>query len=238
MQVLHTKIDALDRNLFVAMLLVAAMLLVILLRYPSDAVHERMALIGFGLIVLTAFLSLFLGAKPAFAGPGKSLGARVGILTGLLWVVEISFNNFVDPRISTGHARFYVDNSFWAAIALTILVSSLSAAFNARKISSGLRVGLWSGYISGIISCLMALSLILFGMRFLLRDPLNISEYAARTNGSPNSGMASYFAYETMAGALGHLFVLGIVMGLLLGSLGGLIGALIARLRQPAPSAS
>jgi hypothetical protein len=67
-------------------------------------------------------------------------------------------------------------------------------------------------------------------MRFLLRDPINIEEYATRASGAPSFGMASYFAYETMAGALAHLFVLGIVMGLLLGLLGGLMGQLLAQL--------
>lgn len=227
------KIDSIDRTLFFATLLSAVMLMAVLVRYPSDPRHEKLALIGLALIALSATLAFLLGNKPPFAGEGKALGARVGIIAGLLWVIEISFNNFVDPRVSTGRARFYVDNAFWAAIALAILVSSLAAALNTRKVSSGLRVGLWSGYVSGIIACLMALSLILFGMRFLLRDPLNISEYATRAHGSSAGGMAAYFAYETMAGALGHLFVLGVVMGLLLGLIGGLAGALLARFRTP-----
>jgi len=84
----------------------------------------------------------------------------------------------------------------------------------------------------------MALSLVLFGMRFLLRDPINISEYATRASGAPTVGMAAYFAYETMAGALGHLFVLGVIMGLLLGCLGGIIGRFLAQLRRPHPPAS
>ena len=232
------RADIVDRMSFLAPLLAAAMLIAVLLRYPSDPRHEKVALIGLALIALSATMALLFGNKLPFAGHGKRTGAWIGLATGLLWVIEISFNNFVDPRISTGRARFFVDNSFWAAIALTILIAALAASAEHASISSGLRVGLWSGYISGIIACLMALSLILFGMRFLLRDPLNINEYATRAHGSSVDGMASYFAYETMAGALGHLFVLGIVMGLLLGFLGGLMGALLARFRQPAPSAS
>lgn len=234
MRVYGTKIDTLDRAVFLAMLLAAAMLAAVLLRYPSDARHEQLVLIGLGLIFVSAILALLLGRRHPFAGEGdKLIGAWIGLATGLLWIIEISFNNFIDPQISTGRARFYVDNSFWAATALAILMGSLLTAAKTRSIASGIRIGLWSGYISGIISCLMALSLILFGMRFLLRDPINIAEYAARAKGSSPTAMASYFAYETMAGALGHLFVLGVVMGLLLGLIGGLAGALLARFRTP-----
>jgi hypothetical protein len=34
--------------------------------------------------------------------------------------------------------------------------------------------------------------------------------------------MATYFAYDTMAGALGHLLILGLAMGVVLGAVGGL----------------
>ncbi|WP_109489155.1 hypothetical protein [Occallatibacter savannae] len=229
------RIDFVDRLSFFALLLAAAILAVVLLRYPSDPRHERLGYIGLGLICASAMLSLLLGNKRPFAGEGKRIGAWIGFATGILWVIEISFNNFVDPQISTGRARFFVDNSFWAAIAFTMLIAALATSARNTTIVSGIRVGLWSGYISGIIACLMALSLILFGIRFLLRDPLNIAEYAARAPGASPAAMASYFAYETIAGALGHLFVLGIVMGLLLGLIGGVLGALFARIRSARP---
>jgi hypothetical protein len=185
------------------------------------------------LVTAIGILILFLGGPPAFAQePDKTVGIWIGIVTGLLWVAEISFNNFVDPLISTGHARFYVDNGIWALIVLVILATAIKSAFNAGKIAAGVRVGLWSGLISGIIACLLGLSLILFWMKFLLRDPLNISEYAFRAKGAPESRMAAYFAYETMAGSLGHLFALGIGMGLILGLLGGLVGGAFAKMAR------
>ena len=80
---------------------------------------------------------------------------------------------------------------------------------------------------SGAIACCMALSLIVFGMPFIVRDPLNSAEWAERgsTSGAPN--MASYFAYQTFAGAFLHLVVLGVLMGALLGAFGGLVGRMI-----------
>jgi hypothetical protein len=70
----------------------------------------------------------------------------------------------------------------------------------------------------------VALCLICFGMDFLARDPLALVEYAARGQESGAPDLRTYLAYETLAGALGHLFVLGIGAGVLLGALAGGIG--------------
>jgi hypothetical protein len=70
----------------------------------------------------------------------------------------------------------------------------------------------------------MALGMVVFGIAFIIRDPLNIQEWAMRgsSNGAPT--MAAYFGYETLRGASGHLVVLGIVMGGVLGIVGSVIG--------------
>jgi hypothetical protein len=67
----------------------------------------------------------------------------------------------------------------------------------------------------------------------LLRDPLNIQEYALRGAAEHSSDMAAYFAYDTMAGALGHLLILGLAMGVLLGAVGGLIPHLLGFVMRP-----
>jgi len=61
-------------------------------------------------------------------------------------------------------------------------------------------------------------------MRFILQDSLNISEWAGRGTGGIAPSMAAYFAFETFAGAFGHLIILGLGMGSLLGFIGGSIG--------------
>lgn len=90
--------------------------------------------------------------------------------------------------------------------------------------------------MSGLVSGLMALLLVVFGMRFLLADTANRAEYSARgpTSGFPD--MAAYFAYQTLAGALLHLIVLGVMMGALLGCVGGLLGVLSAGRKPKSPS--
>jgi hypothetical protein len=45
--------------------------------------------------------------------------------------------------------------------------------------------------ISGLIACGMGLMLVVFWMRFLLRDPLNIQEYATRGADVHSPGIAA-----------------------------------------------
>ena len=74
-------------------------------------------------------------------------------------------------------------------------------------------------------------------MTLITHDPLNVAEWAASGPASGAPDMASYFAFETMAGALGHLFVLGTLMGGVLGLAGGAVGRLAARRRTKRPAA-
>jgi hypothetical protein len=166
------------------------------------------------------------GAVEAF-GPG----VRVGAVLGLAWVAEIGFNNLPPPEIATGAARFLVDNGVWAAISPATVALGAMCAWRAGSAGVGAQAGLWSGLVSGLCACLAALLLDVAGMPLLLRDPLNQAEWAARgpASGAPN--LPTYLAYEPLAGAVGHLGLIGIVFGLLLGAVGGLLGVGLRRLR-------
>ena len=141
-------------------------------------------------------------------------------------MVEIGINNFLAPPLP---GRDIIDNLFWAAIAVLLLGGSLVAAFRARRWRSGVSFGLWSGLASGAMACGMALAMVAFGMHFLLHDPLNVAEWAARSADEAAPSMAAYFAYQTLAGGLLHVIVLGAGMGVLLGALGGGIGKVIRK---------
>jgi hypothetical protein len=145
----------------------------------------------------------------------------IGLLGGLLWAVEIGVNNFIAPPLP---ARDRIDNIFWAAIAVLILLGALVSAYRLKRFQAGVGFGLWSGLASGAVACGMALTVIVFGMKYILQDPLNLTEWAARFPGETAPAMAAYFAYQTLAGAFLHLVVLGVGMGFLLGALGGGIG--------------
>ncbi|GHO55090.1 hypothetical protein KSB_35650 [Ktedonobacter robiniae] len=145
----------------------------------------------------------------------------MGLGAGLFWTAEISMNNILMFGLPL---RDILDDLFWAVIALIILGASLQWTYKTNDIHIGMNVGFWSGLSSGAIACLTGLIFVVFGMPLLLHDPLNLAEWSARgaTSGAPN--MAVYFAYQTLAGALGHLVVLGAMMGLVLGLLGGALG--------------
>lgn len=160
----------------------------------------------------------------------------LGLVLGLGWVVEITINNVVAPGLP---ARDIIDDVFWALIAIGILIGSIAIGYRSGRPSRGIAFGMWSGFVSGVLACGMALSIVVFGMSLLLSDPLNIAEWSARAQDVTAPTMAAYFAYETFAGAFLHLTVLGIGMGSLLGIVGGVIGALgkrgkLARRRKPA----
>jgi|WetSurMetagenome_2_1015567.scaffolds.fasta_scaffold02033_4 hypothetical protein len=146
---------------------------------------------------------------------------RIGLYIGLLWTIEISINNFIRPGLPQ---RDIIDNAFWAVIALMILIRTFLESYKSGRFDSGFKTGFWLGLSSGAVACLSALTLIVFGMKFILLDPLNIKEWVDTRGSIETPGMYIYFAYQTFAGAIMHLYVLGIIMGLLLGTLGGLTG--------------
>ena len=155
----------------------------------------------------------------------SKLNLNAGLYFGLLWTIEISMNNIIQPGLPL---RDYLDNIFWGIIAVLILWVSYMAALDAKKIMAGIKAGFFSGFGSGIVACLTALLLVCFGMKLLLKDPVNIAEWTDMKGKTNYPDMAFYFAYQTFAGAIMHLIILGIIMGILLGVIGGLAGKLVS----------
>ena len=113
-----------------------------------------------------------------------------------------------------------------------ILFTAIYQAYRVRKISAGINAGFWSGLASGAVACLTALVLIVFGMNLILLDPLNAREWSDVKAANGLQSMAVYFAYQTLAGAMMHLVILGAMMGLILGLIGGLAGRMISMLKK------
>jgi hypothetical protein len=146
---------------------------------------------------------------------------RIGLCIGLLWTIEISVNNFIRPGLPL---RDTVDNLFWGVIEILILITAAYDVYKSGKFIDGIKSGFWSCLASGAVACLSALTVIVFGMKYILLDRLNIKEWTDMKTTVHSPGMDIYFAYQTFAGAVGHLFILGIILGLIVGSLGGLLG--------------
>jgi hypothetical protein len=182
-----------------ALLMAAALFL-----YPINPARATLYAAGVaGGIVLLLGLGACVGTLGLRARSEVAQVLRQGIIWGAcfgaLWVVEISYNNVLAQPIVI---RDPVDNVFWAFIALGMLALAARAAWRSRGFSAGVRAGFWSGLVSGLMACLAALTLVVFGMRLLLADPVNIAEWADRGPTGAFPTMATYFAYQTIAGAM------------------------------------
>jgi hypothetical protein len=171
-------------------------------------------------ILLSTTLLLLWMLKKRITDDSQKRNVASGLCFGLLWTIEIGINNLVHPRLPL---RDYIDNTFWAIIALLILITAAIDAYKSNQFLSGLKSGFWSGLASGAVACLTALILIVFGMKSILLDPLNIKEWSDIKATADTTSMDVYFAYQTFAGAIMHLFILGVIMGLFLGSVGGVV---------------
>ena len=209
--------------LFVITIISLALVCIIAINYSYSLASVIESTIAITIILAAAVLlwSYHHRSNPRWNAASVSTAIIVGIALGLLWMVEISINNFIAPPLPM---RDIIDNIFWAVIALTILFFSIAQTYQTGSIARASQFGIWSGFTSGLLACLMGLSVVVFGMRFIVTDPLNILEWRVRGANSQNPTMAAYFAFETLAGAFLHLIILGIGMGGLLGIVGGILG--------------
>ncbi len=182
--------------------------------------HQTLECLG-SIIVLSATALFLHKIKAKWLNEVQKKNVELGLYFGLLWTIEISINNILRPGLPL---RDTIDNVFWVIIALLILSCTIHYSYQNKKISLGIIAGFWSGLASGGVACITALTLIIFGMKLIILDSVNVNEWL---NVKPNnniSSMAVYFAYETLAGAIMHLVFLGAGMGLILGIIGGIIG--------------
>ncbi|HEY7983611.1 MAG TPA: hypothetical protein VID73_05550 [Ktedonobacterales bacterium] len=215
----------------------AALTAVVLQRYPGGE-RANAATVAFGTLAIGSLSLLTVGmwwsaghARTSEARRALALGTTAGLAAGALWLAEISFNNVLPPDVSVPH-RDLVDNLFWLATVLLTLAAATVAGWRGGSVRAGVLAGAWAGLLSGLIACLYGLALVVFRLDLILRDPLAQAEFAVRGPSSATPDMATYFARDTAAGALGHLVLLGVIVGLLLGALGGGIGALAAHGRR------
>lgn len=180
-------------------------------------------------MMLTASAYLLWKFRERFISTLQQRNVSIGLLIGILWTIEISINNFLQPDLPL---RDNIDNIFFTIIAILIFINAVRDAYNTNAFYEGLKSGFWSGFASGAIACLTALIIIVFGMKYILHDPLNMKEWADVSSKVNYPGMEVYFAYQTFAGAIMHLFILGALMGIMLGVTGGLTGKLLLIIRS------
>jgi len=218
------KIPVLQSNTILRTITFLSILLVIFIffMYRYDSWPHGTEALGCvtAIIILSSTTAFLWFSRNQISDDIQKRNVRTGLYIGLLWTIEIGINNIIRPGLPL---RDYIDNSFWGLIAILILFSACIESYRTKSFLNGLRAGFWSGFASGVVSCLTALFLIVFGMKLILLDPLNIKEWADIKTTENTTVMAVYFAYQTLAGALMHL-ILGMIMGVLLGSIAGLTG--------------
>src|SRR5579884_2839992 len=234
-------------GLIAGLLLMMALVVVTMIEYPPTmaSTSGSSPYLAYGAIALVLLAATAGAVYMTLLRPGSQLrseqllalrwGSWVGLACGLLWIVEIAYNNLLAPlapEYNTARIRDSVDNVFWAIIVLLTLVFAARLAYRTRSIRMGIRVGTLSGLLSGLFAGIMALLLVTTSIHSLTSDPLVLAEYAVRGPSSGAPDLAHYVAYDTLAGALGHLLVLGVLSGALLGALAGAIGRGLRHLRD------
>jgi hypothetical protein len=103
-------------------------------------------------------------------------------------------------------------------------MGGLVAAYRTGRISVALRVGVWSGLLSGAIVFMALMSVVTLFHGALMKDPSNIHEFARTAHRAPTEAELSDFLYrDALGGALNHLLI-GPLLGLTIGGIGGLFG--------------
>lgn len=196
--------------------------------WPYD--RESMeACIAFSVFSLSTILHGVFLHKKVGDNHFQQNAVKLGLFVGILWSIEIGINNILRPKLPY---RDIIDNIFWFVIALFIFLSSIYSFLISKKISQGIQAGAWIGFASGAVAAITALCVIVFGMSQILLDPLNVDEWSVRGASSGVPNIAVYFAYQTLAGAVLHLIVLGILMGFVLGLAGSIVGKIFQHLRD------
>ena len=106
-------------------------------------------------------------------------------------------------------------------------MGGLVAAYRIGSVAAGLRVGVWSGLISGAIAFPTGVTIVILFQNAMMKDPSNIHEFSLSAHRSPTEAELSDFLYSDMVGGMvAHLFI-GPLLGVTVGGIGAIIGKLV-----------
>jgi hypothetical protein len=105
-------------------------------------------------------------------------------------------------------------------------VGGAVAAYRTGSIGAALRVGVWSGVISGAMTALTGLSITVLFHHAMMMDPSNVHEFARSAHRPPSEAELSAFLYwDALGGGLNHTWI-GPLLGVTIGGAGAVIGKL------------
>jgi hypothetical protein len=159
----------------------------------------------------------------------KKLSILFGLLIGRMWMGEILLGNLggtsVFGNLRDVHPRIYAMAGWFALGAVAFAaMGGLVAAYRTGCIAVALRVGVWSGLLSGAIVFVTLMSVVILFHDALMKDPSNIHEFLRAAHRAPTEAELSDFLYwDALGGALNHLWI-GPLLGLTVGGIGALFG--------------
>ena len=115
------------------LLLSAVLVLGIALEYAYDASSRIAAAAGFAvlLVTLAGTWRITRATRNDAAPTPLDAMTRLGLLLGMLWVIEIGINNVIAPPLP---GRDTIDDLFWGLIALGVLAASVASAFRSGRL--------------------------------------------------------------------------------------------------------
>jgi hypothetical protein len=185
------------------------------LMYPGLLAGSNAAIVAVGLLFYGYAAACRTRALTPEDAVVLRLGTRYGIASGTLWMVGIIGANLGVP-ISLFLAFFsYV----------LPLVAGAHGGIKLWRVRAGMRVGFWSGLISGLI---VFLGFMAFGYLLAFVPGLPGAEIP-KDPGYTALEYQRLNVSDTLGYGLGHLFLFGGILSMIGGAVGGLAGILLAR---------
>lgn len=159
----------------------------------------------------------------------RILCRNYGLLIGAMWVGEIIVGNLggtaILGNIRDSHPAIYAMAPRFALAAVIITgVAGLVAAYRTGSIQVALRVGVWSGLISGAIACVVVILVTILFHKAMMSDASNIHEFSLTAHRAPSQAELSSFLYrDALGGGLNHLWI-GPLLGVIVGGFGAILG--------------
>jgi hypothetical protein len=184
----------------------------------------------FGLAGIASFRKVRVAGESTVSGVTlvvsmvRRLSLLFGLLIGMMWVGEVLFGNLGDTSVF-GSARtlhlhaFQIAQCFVAgALAFTIL-SGFYGAHRTGTVKVAIKVAVWSGLISGVMTLVTLVGMTLLFLNALSQSPSDLAEFAR----SGDQSISRFLILDALGGGLNHLWI-GPGLGLVLGSIGGVLG--------------
>ena len=157
-----------------------------------------------------------------------------GCLIGGMWIGEVLLGDLggtsVLGNLREFHPQIYAMAQWFAlaAVGATALGGAV-AEYRTGSIGDALRVGVWSGIISGAAVAITGLSIAILFHDAMMRDPSNIREFARSAHRLPTQAELSSFLYwDALGGFLNHIWI-GPLLGVTIGGIGAVTGKLARR---------